>query len=327
MRAVGKQLNITLVKTPRNMGHFFNAVVGSCNKGVIDDVNLTVVRNTSLAIGPATGKIKGSKNIFITESTQYTSRSRYETLNGDNVISLLNVCKVWQESRIRLAKQSLPNNSKLTANMVDLNVSTRREKISYVNGKTYVAKPIRSSLSIGVFKFTNTPKTSIEGVLNTISKVWTKDIDTKTGISICDKYGVSLNNEFFSRLAKSPQNDYLICDYVDNIKNEYRYFTDAFGDVFRVMSRERFVDDLGFATPVEGIDLVSEADGDLRDIHKQICGFIKKLDIPLSGVDVFVTKEGQWGIFEFSPNFSILELDNSFVLDAIKSVIKLAYNK
>lgn len=181
-----------------------------------------------------------------------------------------------------------------------------------------VVKPIDGARGIGQF-LVDPSKIPLAVVVDVLDRFRNDRIEAKDVLSALRKYDPELkystageNSEHEGLLAIYSQG-FCIQDYIPNIKAEYRLIT-GYGDSPTYCQKRtvRAADATNFAQAT-GSETNSAKGDDICDVEHVLKGadyeglmeFIKTVIGPLSSVDLFVTEDGKWGIFEYCNQFGI----------------------
>lgn len=114
-------------------------------------------------------------------------------------------------------------------------------------------------------------------------------------------------------------------EYVKDIQAEYRIITghDGMPCISIKRSREEIMQDgqgTGHFIPEERPDIVSYVafSKDFPAFDKELKKFLISNFLPFYSIDIFVTEQGQWGIFEFSHEFCGIEYSEAGLQDQVK---------
>ena len=121
--------------------------------------------------------------------------------------------------------------------------------------------------------------------------------------------------------------------YIPNVETEIRVLTDSFGLPGFSCVRSRVGDEYVQATGVTHlVDNIVCADLESLDIWKgndyQL--FLKLLEDvvgPMQSVDLFITEDGGWGIFEYCNQYGIAGVSAAYYSDSVKEFVMRAIDK
>lgn len=207
----------------------------------------------------------------------------------------------------------------------------------FPDANSCVIKPIHGARGIGQFKI-NTERMPIRVVIDLLEKTrknTTGSPDTKYILESlkdwADYFTYSTSGENYENegIGILLSQRFLVQEHVDNIEKEYRIITDYKGNLAYVQERKFKFDDKNYYQ--QAIGSVIEPDWvhskptslDKTDNLDEIENFIKTVVGPLQSVDLFITKEGKWGIFEWCnqfgtmgiPSHIVMKLHEEFLLD------------
>lgn len=125
---------------------------------------------------------------------------------------------------------------------------------------------------------------------------------------------------------------YFIQEYVDNIKTEYRIIIGADNRPVYAIQRERYV-----YGQLDGTDLAygrSKAVGvgnsfpTLREagipdyVEEEFNHLLQSADFALHSFDLFLTDDGQWGVFEFSNEYGVESVPHDLTIQEARTYIE-----
>ena len=106
------------------------------------------------------------------------------------------------------------------------------------------------------------------------------------------------------------EGNYFYQEYKSNISREFRVLTNSQSQICELITRVRY--SVGVSPNDPEINLYQASiDGEdglgrLNDIFlEEINTLLSELEIPLHSVDIFFTKDGKWGILEYSTEFGM----------------------
>lgn len=143
------------------------------------------------------------------------------------------------------------------------------------------------------------------------------------------KYAVAGEKSEDEGLKALRSQDFVIQSFVDNVVAEYRLITDHNGDITYCQQRTIRKTDTGFsqATGSESNSLLASDVVPITDVlnkqsHKDLNQLGREVIGPLSSIDLFVTEDGKWGIFEYCNQFGIKGIPYPITLDLHKRFIE-----
>lgn len=129
------------------------------------------------------------------------------------------------------------------------------------------------------------------------------------------------DEEGYSQLKHDP----IFQEYAENITHEFRIITGHDGMPCISMDRKReAVDEMaGYFIPQKAPDKFSTNDLQrmFPKVDEQLRIFLQRANLPLHSLDIFVTRDGQWGIFEFSTEFSGCEYRPAVIQEEARKYI------
>lgn len=187
-----------------------------------------------------------------------------------------------------------------------------------------IAKPSMGARSIGQVVF-NALKHNPSSIFQAIKE---QKSDTELEKYFDDE---GIHAKYFYGTQRQSEEGYMLLsqgmifqEYVDDIANEFRIIVGA--DNTPVISIDRKFKMLGFdhRIPSNLPDAVTtSALQDLYpEVHEGLLNFLSKLEMPFHSIDVFVTKNKQWGIFEFSPEFCSSEYGPVILAEQAKQFLR-----
>lgn len=117
-----------------------------------------------------------------------------------------------------------------------------------------------------------------------------------------------------------------VVEFIPNVQNEWRVMTDYRGRPSLVVERKFHMSEAGFKQARgNGLDKVKALTLTRstipKEIQKELTKLIIQCKLPLHSLDVFMTKEGNWGLFEGCPEFGHTSLPDGWVCDQGKKFI------
>lgn len=189
-------------------------------------------------------------------------------------------------------------------------------------GKDYILKPENGARGIGQLKL-NSNEASIDGIRRAIAalRVVRNNSPDKFNTELAEKeFSALLKREvkFQTKREHAPNegigelvSNWCVTEHIPNILEEYRLIVnyDSTGICYGI-KRDTFVNEN------DGHIQATGSEGNLTDtfqdftetdiplsIINNLRNLLAKLYVPLHAFDLFLTKEGTWGIFEISPDF------------------------
>lgn len=122
------------------------------------------------------------------------------------------------------------------------------------------------------------------------------------------------------------KNGYMVQEYIDKVNSEYRVITDYKGDIAYCQKRSIVEKSPGYPQAIGSEIITSERD-DIVDFSEEfsnslvMSNFIKEVVGPMNSVDLFVTEDGKWGIFEHCNQFGMSGVPNEIAFKLHKDFI------
>jgi len=141
------------------------------------------------------------------------------------------------------------------------------------------------------------------------------------------------HGEIDEGLTSLVEQGWFVQQQVPNITEEYRLILDHLSNVAMSFKRKRdtlplYSDHNSFehkqATGVTHLLEDAKPDGEymLSVHHEEISMLLQELNIPLNSVDLFVTDDGKWGIFEYCPQYGTEGIDQKIMEPFLRDQIE-----
>lgn len=169
-----------------------------------------------------------------------------------------------------------------------------------------IIKPKFGARSIGQFIFNPiyTPPAAISNII----------AQSQNELDMCDKIEMNYPDVKYLKGYQREENEGhgalksgIVCqEVIENIDAEFRIITGASGLPVIIKHRERVKVAENYMIPTSNPDTPgwNKLNTIYPIVHEQLCTLLKVLKAPFHSIDLFITKTGEWGIFEFSPEFT-----------------------
>lgn len=225
-----------------------------------------------------------------------------------------------------------------------------------IDSKYVILRPTRGARGIGMVVL-DPNKTSITAVLESVRSHMLEQKQQESE-AVHDPERITAGNKAIrSKLADLPGNPvwcsegdrtvyeganvflqgFFIQEYVTDVSKEYRVIIGGNNTPVYAIERTRtHIDNIG-NVPVmfarshklgiqKSCKTLAEV-GVSERIAREFCSFISEYDFSLFSFDLFVTKTGRWGVFEFSPEFGTHSVGNDFCFRESKIFIERVIKK
>jgi len=226
-------------------------------------------------------------------------------------LALIRASKRNQVDRINGAGMPQPNFRKLLTN----DLWRVRADLPYPS----VIKPTFAARGIGQLLLPE--HQDLETVkLAIANRTTTEELLTAIPNSVFSTHGEHIEG---LRQLRQSSKELLIQEYIPNIECEMRLLVAKIDDKYRMLRRWRNIIESPFPQAGDTIPL-NEETGEhpawMEQYYKkhevEIVDFVKDLDPIFGSVDIFFTSTGEWGCFEYQPEFS----SEAFGIDEVRSL-------
>lgn len=191
--------------------------------------------------------------------------------------------------------------------------------------KSYVIKSCHGAQGYGQIVIKDRDKISLQKLMDAI---WKNDYSSLVSFADNHRDVVQLIGDGGRKTMEQINNQGCIAqEIIKNISAEYRILAVNNGDIHYITHRERkggeYKQANGCNTPFREVrslnyfikdkKMVSE----IKDMVKMICNKFG----PLQSIDLFLTNDGRWGIFEFSNQFGVVGPGPKIVKDILVKLI------
>lgn len=111
----------------------------------------------------------------------------------------------------------------------------------------------------------------------------------------------------------------MIQEVVEDVIEEYRILTNHHGEIIWAQPRERKGNGFLTASGADGsVDIIYSPGPFMENnplIYKQLTDLIKTCRLNMNSLDLFINKDGNWGLFEFSNQWGIAGVNPEFAID------------
>lgn len=201
---------------------------------------------------------------------------------------------------------------------------TNRKEIT---SKRLIFKPNYGARSVGMIVIDQT-LTNPYSVFSAISKSNTKkDLENILKNMPCKPSLYKGYEREKDEGFKSIKEDSICQEFVENVKDEFRIITGYNGMPVISILRKRIKasedkDSHQVPSPLQDIFSPNDLEKLYPEINSELLKLFSKILFPIHSFDIFVTEDGKWGIFEFSPDFSSIDYPPGLLITEAKKFLE-----